>query len=514
MDIPQVVAIVKVQSGNKVSFKKDVRSHVKSKTGPFYVQMNGEILLTSENSSTSNRVEITGNRMILPEQIARGLSLENYGFLAMIQRDAAVALKAFELKERQVEYARVLDIESPLKLVRVAETNPEPAQVLATLQQYWKGTTCRYDVRGFLKNNPTLEAWRARKLLDAIDPNDAALRKQLIRERCEQQKNDGSWNDDLVCTSRNLRELIDLGIEPDNTVVQRAVKWLLQRPQSKHNPGMFFLQDHLVAEQARIIEQREQGNKLRFRERKSSELRRARFGLDLTRDPCGPRIMWPTAFALEPLLRLGYEERERIRDALTMLLHGSWCECGYQHGRNWEEPLSPDALSAVEQQYKSEYRYGGIESLAELAKMDLTKKVGLKMMRVSEDVKNGTIVYELEMPNHQQACELVTVWALSAVKDTRLRKLVEAHLWRFAARQYAQDGHFHQKHVGPYFYLDLFSRYDCPVSKVAIMRSLPWILDTQNQDGSWGDGQHNEAPTLAIVRALQRVMPYVPKNII
>ena len=50
-----------------------------------------------------------------------------------------------------------------------------------------------------------------------------------------------------------LRELTDLGLTREDDAVQRAAGWLLARPQSAHNPGMFFGSDALVAEQAQIV---------------------------------------------------------------------------------------------------------------------------------------------------------------------------------------------------------------------------------------------------------------------
>ena len=136
--------------------------------------------------------------------------------------------------------------------------------------------------------------------------------------------------------------------------------------------------------------------------------------------------------------------------------------------------------------------------------MDLGKKVGEKMPRVAQWTEGTTRIYTLDMPGHQQPCELVTTRAMSRVQDEPMQRFARAHLWRIAGRQHGPDGRFvgAYKHVDPYFYLQLFASYDHPVAKVAILRSLPWIIDAQNPDGSWGEGPRVGSATLATLSAL------------
>ena len=242
-------------------------------------------------------------------------------------------------------------------------------------------------------------------------------------------------------------------------------------------------------------------------------------GDDTTPDPCGPRIMWPNAFALEALLSLGYEENERVQASLRTLRYGGWCECSYQHGTAFwrrDQPLTVDQIAEVEARCVQEYCYGGIDGTSELGKMDLTKKVGEKMLRVAHGAQAGMDAYPLEMPTHQQPCELITARALSQVTDQQMRRLAQAHLWRFAGRQHGRDGRFvgAYRHVGPYFYLGLFAAYDHPAAKVALMRSIPWIVEAQNADGSWGEEPDRDVSTLAVVSALIRLGDHLPSGLL
>lgn len=54
-------------------------------------------------------------------------------------------------------------------------------------------------------------------------------------------------------------------------------------------------------------------------------------------------------------------------------------------------------------------------------------------------------------------------------------------------------------------YLRIFARYNHPVSKVAILRSVSWIINNQNEDGSWGDETNKDVSTAAVIRALKSV---------
>jgi len=91
----------------------------------------------------------------------------------------------------------------------------------------------------------------------------------------------------------------------------------------------------------------------------------------------------------------------------------------------------------------------------------------------------------------------------------KMRRLLEAYLWRFAARQNPPDGRFGlEKHGTGYSqtgFLSLFASYDHIVSKVVITRSIPWIVKSQNEDGSWGDEANKDPSTLAVITALKSI---------
>ena len=84
-------------------------------------------------------------------------------------------------------------------------------------------------------------------------------------------------------------------------------------------------------------------------------------------------------------------------------------------------------------------------------------------------------------------------------------------MWRFASVQ-RPDGRFPDGEYDPsqVHMLQVFSGYDHPASRVAILRSIPWIIDNQNPDGSWGEGDGKDVSTLAVVQALLLVRELLP----
>ena len=421
-----------------------------------------------------------------------------------------MAVKKLEVVEEEGERARVVDLETAHKITRRAQTNPMPGILLPKLRERYKDFKFRYDVKDFLKGRRTFEAWKARRILGIADPSDEELRRELVRERLEKQMEDGSWQGLATVTARNLREQADLGMTKDDDEIRRAVDWLLSRPQSVYNPGMFFLRDELVKEQEEVIKSRQRqkrGTRERFRQLKTSEKNLVKAGDDLIANPCGPRIMWPTALVLEALLKLGYEENRRVQEALRTLMFRDWCECGYQHGLSEsrrKEPFSMVEIEKIEEICIQQFRKGGP---GELEKEDLANRGN--MLRIAHNSLGNVDEYPLRMQTHLQGCEVATTRAMSHVRNEKMRRFAEAHLWRFAGRQHSSDGRFAAEKYGTGHsqagFFSIFAGYDHPVSKLVIMRAIPWVINDQNEDGSWGEESNKDGSTLAIIGALKSV---------
>jgi len=319
-EIPQVIAIISISADGKLKLKKAVREHLGMKESrPLFLHMQDEMIISTEKDKGEEVSVTRGNSIHLPNEALEKLGIDDRSLVALVQRSNGVAVKKFETVEKESEWAKIVDLETTYKITRAAETNPMPEKLLPKLTEQYKDFKLKHDVRGFLKGRRTLEAWKARKILGASEPSDEELKKRLIKERLDKQREDGSWESQVTVTARNLSELADLGMTKQDNEIQHAANWLMQRPQSPYNPGMFFLKDELVEEQAEVIRSRQKqktGARERFRKLMTREKNLVKAGNNLIVNPCGPRIMWPNSLVLEALLKLGYEEDERVQRAL------------------------------------------------------------------------------------------------------------------------------------------------------------------------------------------------------
>ena len=518
--IPQVLAIVPVAGKGKVSLKKTVRDYLGPAGGTLYLHLDGEVLLTPQESAGSMRAAVTGSRLDLPGEVIARLDVVRGSLVAMIQRENAVALKRIEIVQAQGDSAQVVDVESAHQVTRMVQTNPLPEALLPRLHAQYSDLALKHDVLDYLRQRRTLAAWQARQLLGTAQAGDEQLREDLAQERLAAQNKDGSWQGDIVLTARHVRELAALGMTREDEQIRRAAVWLVDRPQSAHNPGMFFATDPLVDEQADIVTQRAQGKGGRFRQIKTSEKKRVISGDDMIVAPCGPRIMWPNALAIEALLCLGYESHDRVQAALRTMGSGhDWCECGYQHGlSSWRkaEPATADEIAAFERGCVEQFRYGGYRGAEALKEADLAHRSHSLRIACERTAQGET--YRLRMPDHIQGCEFITTRAMSQVTNSGMRQFAEAHLWRFAGIQRGPDGAFPQERYGTGFgqigILQAMARYDHPASKVVVMRALPWIVTNQNEDGSWGEAPRRDASTLCVLEALLSLGDLLPAGIV
>jgi hypothetical protein len=508
-EIPQIIAVVSVSPDGSMVLRKDVRDYLGMKESQkLSLDMQDEIVLSAEEGYGEEIPVIKRNRIRLPNMALDKLDIAEKSLVGIVQRRKAVAIKKFEVSEKKGQRARVVDRETTYRITRIAETNPMPEKLLPKLRSRYKDFKLRYDVESFLRRRRTFEAWKARKILGIAEPSDEDLRRELIKERLDKQKEDGSWEGEVIVTARNLIELAALGMRGDASDIRRAVDWLMRRPESPQHPGMFFAVDELVKEQEELmIDTRERETS----RKKQDLLKLARKTNDLVgRPPCGLRMMWPTCLVLEALSKLGYERNERLQRARLTLMSDSWCEayrlrkyrCGQGELAARELPAMEE-IEAVERECMEQYRYGGISGLKELEKKYLASRAGAKMLRTAHSSAGEVDAYPLKMPGNLQGCELRITRALSHDSSGKMRRLGEAYLWRFAGRQHSTDGSFMQK--GHEKYLEILAMYDHPVSKVVIMRSIPWIVNNQNRDGSWGAKSNKDSSTLAVITALRLI---------
>jgi len=523
--IPDVVAIVKASRDGKVNVKREVRDALGVRDGPLYLEVGEEVLLTPRKTRAARPAEMQRNRLCLPGDVAAKLELEAESLVAMIERNRGVALKRLVIEEREGEEPSLTDIETARQVTRLAVTIFMPDELLPRLQKKRSRKRLKHDVKKFLRGRTSLEAWQARKLLKIPDAADVRLREELIKERLSSQDEDGSWQGKVTLTARMLRELSELGVTRKKKEARAGAEWLLARADPVASPGMFLLSDELVALQARCIREGR-----RFRDRKPKEEALAAEGHPLINRPCGQRILWPNGLALDALVRLGYEKHPRVQAAIWSTIIIGWCECAAQLGADlWRKGGPPTGKEVREiaaersarrmAQGLARYKYGGVEGAGRLAQVD-PNKFGRTLARISHRKEKGKDVYDLNRPPAGDgACDLMSSWGLIRSKDKQARKSAESTLWSLAGAQ-ESDGRIGQRRIGAFLhsgqaaYLETFATLDSPVSKVAILRYIPWIVSSQNKDGSWGDEPHKDITTLYVLRALVSAKDYLPSGLL
>ncbi|MHA1212896.1 MAG: hypothetical protein ACTSSH_10590, partial [Candidatus Heimdallarchaeota archaeon] len=367
--IPQIIGHSTINREGKIRLKRDVLKFINAQNETsLFLEINKEIILSTKRGSEQ---PILRNKYLqLPKSAIDKLEINGNARICFIHRsDAAVAVKRFDITVKISTIPRIIDFEKPYSVLRQIETFDEPNQLLQNLLTGLAGKKLRYNISDFWRGKTSFNGWKARRLLGETEDSDDELRNQLIQKRLHSQSPDGSWEGLVTVTAKNLLELSELGMNSNYPQLQKGIKWLFERRESPHNPGMFFLTDELVAEQSTVINLRKtqtERPKERFRKRPKHELKLVTAFDDLYFNPSGPRIMWPNAIVLETLLTLGYEYHERVCTLFETLLYFDWCEYAYQYGRSgWRKPkkVSLKEIERFENQTKFEFLHGGIPNL-------------------------------------------------------------------------------------------------------------------------------------------------------
>ncbi|HUT81018.1 MAG TPA: hypothetical protein VMZ29_07430 [Candidatus Bathyarchaeia archaeon] len=507
---PQILAFSTISSDGMLKIKKRILKYLNLKNEKsLFLSLNDEILLST---STGSEQSILENHTIqLSTSVLSKLEIQDKATICFIQRPKAVALKKFDVIIGESIFPQITDIETTQTVLRRVETFVEPELIYNKLIEQISRYKLKFNPKSYWKDKETFSAWKALHLM-GVEINSQELQSKLIQDRLMTQEANGSWGD-LITTAKNLLELSELGMSSNYPQIQKAIKWLMDRPESNYNPGMFFLKDELIDEQKEIIRKRKEqssGSRERFRKRLRTEMKLISSSNYLHFNPCGPRIMWPNALVLESLLAIGYEYHERVNSIFETLLLSNWCECAYQHGLSAmkrKKPFTMNDIEKFEQQTDFEYRHGGLKNLQLL--MELPKN---HLGRITEDKTEKTTEYKLKMPIQIQGCELISTQALGHAKGDTIRRYAEAHLKRFVVRFFNALNYpnglteLMNNGLSPFIILSTFAKYNSVIAKLGIILAIPWLIENQNEDGTWGDKVlSKESATLTVLEALRRI---------
>lgn len=520
MSIPQIIQITKVKNGG-ITLKKESKNHIGlGKDTQVHISIEDEIRVSSGGEGEKVELE-KGKKLVLPKKVLDTIGVTDDDLIGLVEREGSLAIKKLEYGAENNPETGIIDQETTHSITRLLKGRLQPDTEIEQLRLRNIELGLKKDPLEYFSDKESIYALQARVLKEASSTSDEASRDRLIQEIKGTQLETGSWEESPMVTARMLRDLAVLGLSKEDPEVKKGVDWLLARPESPHNNGMFFLNDKLVQTQVELIEERNEikkGSRPRFRKLLGRENKELIEGDQMVKLACGPRIMWPNSMVLDTLLDLGYEDEERVQRLLGFLKRAHWCECLYQHGdsdfrRPWSN-LTDDEICKLEEDFINQYKLLGLFSLDELPTMDMSKRMGIRLQRKTMEHKETHDEYTLERFAHVQGCELMTMRALQHTTDPTLRRLIDAYLWRLASVQrddglfwnYERGGKyqnnmFYDNQIG---YLEFFARFDHPASHIAIHRALPALIDYQNSDGSWGD-EKPEIATLAVLRILKRI---------
>ena len=97
--------------------------------------------------------------------------------------------------------------------------------------------------------------------------------------------------------------------------------------------------------------------------------------------------------------------------------------------------------------------------------------------------------------------------------------MLELFLWNYAAVQNFKDGTFTPDPQRTFIdtqlaFLQLYSNYNHTITKLVLLRALPWIINNQNKDGSWSKEPYKDIATYIVVRSLVSLGNYLPSTFI
>ena len=116
-EIPQVIAIVSISPDGKLKLKKVVKEHLGMKEAkPLFLDMQDEIVLSTVRGKGEEIAVTRGDSIRLPSEALEKLGIDERSLVAFIQRSNGVAVKKFETVEKESEWAKIVDLETTVRI--------------------------------------------------------------------------------------------------------------------------------------------------------------------------------------------------------------------------------------------------------------------------------------------------------------------------------------------------------------------------------------------------------------
>jgi len=288
-----------------------------------------------------------GTKLVLPDWAIKQLALKPGNTVCITEHGTALTLKKLTLTQWETEIPgfMVMDTFTDRVVDRVYTNTPAVDEIKTADLQAWLALmgTFKYDPLAPFKDMPGPLGLLARKtLLGESTEKDHDLAARYRQEIAGNQKEDGSWDGDVMKTAAMLIRLLELDMSADAPMVKKATAWLLALPEPVGLPGMFMFSEKLV-ERFNAWKSKPGAKGRPHRRESKGELQafldNVDFVINYANDPCELRLTWTSALVLESLLRVGLQENPRVVVALNTLFklsgYGGWCGCGYLDAR-WQ----------------------------------------------------------------------------------------------------------------------------------------------------------------------------------
>ena len=470
-----------------------------------------------------------GNKISLPGWAIEQLALSKGERLCITTRwnapsaeDRRYFLKKLRMDEMasQIPGAVVIDTFGDREVIRRYSLETDSAQLTTD------GMAALLSEMGGLCHDPiqprrSASGWIgliARRDLDGGLSQDDA--ETLVRYRgmtVEGQGADGSWDGNVVRTAFNVIRLLELGWTASAGPVERATRWLLETPEPVGLPGLFMYSEELAR---RFNAWKEKPGAKGRPHRRSvkgelwSFLENRDLLPNLSNSYCALRLTWPTAVALEALLRCQLHAEPRVVRAINTLLAlrgpGGWCGCGYLDARV-EVPPSDDPIDLDAVDVPSENVPHLIDWYAD--EKEVAKWVAGPQghtVRLAQEIgpKEALLVRRFHSTGD---CSLVMHRALSYHPQYAGSRLEAVAALECAFRQ-GVNGTWGDAYLGAMF--ETLGRLKHPLAAFLVLRSIPLLIREQDAVGLWHEAPPRKgwsempAPckaqsTLSIVRGLQ-----------